>query len=89
MGPDDESTEGSSWGELEEVESVYVADVETNDVSSGFYYFLVVFVVVVYDEGTLSDDVSSVSVLAFSGSEFLRFSASSEFGFSSETDESL
>jgi len=56
LGEDDESTEMSTWGELEDVKSVNVASFDTWKVSGGL--FDTIFLVIVDDEWTLSHDVS-------------------------------
>ena len=56
LGEDEESTEMSTWGELEDVKSVNVASLDTWEVSSGL--FDTIFLVIVDDKWTLSHDVS-------------------------------
>lgn len=89
LSPNDESSECSTGGKFEEVKSVDVAGVNTNNVSSGLGNLSVCLVVVVDNEWSLSDDVSSVSKLSLSGSDFLGVNASSDFIFTSETNEGL
>ena len=66
LGEDDESTEMSSWSELEDVESMDVASVNTWQVSSGSLQFVVSLVV--DDEWSFSQDVSGVSQFTLTGS---------------------
>lgn len=68
-GEDDESTDVTTWGELEDVESVNVASVNTWEVSSRSSEFSVV--VTVDDEWTLSEGESGVSVLTLTVSHGL------------------
>ena len=56
LGEDEESSEMTTWGELEDVKSVNVASLDTWKVSSGL--FDTIFLVIVDDEWTLSHDVS-------------------------------
>lgn len=56
LGEDGESTEMSSWGELEDVESTDMAGINTRQVSSGLLN--VGGIVTIDDEWTLSHDVS-------------------------------
>ena len=72
LGEDDESTEMSSWSELEDVESMDVASVNTWQVSSGSLQFVVSFVV--DDQWSLSQDVSGVSQFTLTSSGVSRFS---------------
>lgn len=72
LGEDDESTEMSSWSELEDVESMDVASVNTWQVSSGSLQFVVSFVV--DDQWSLSQDVSGVSQFTLTGSGVSGFS---------------
>lgn len=68
-GPDDESAEVTTRGELEEVESVDVDEVDSGKVSGGSLHGLVLLSV--HDQGTLSQDVSGVSHLALTDSNSL------------------
>jgi len=72
LGEDDESTEMSSWSELEDVESMDVASVNTWQVSSGSLQFVISFVV--DDQWSLSQDVSGVSQFTLTGSGVSGFS---------------
>lgn len=72
LGEDDESTEMSSWSELEDVESMDVASVNTWQVSSGSLQFVVSLVV--DDQWSLSQDVSGVSQFTLTGSGVSGFS---------------
>jgi len=72
LGEDDESTEMSSWSELEDVESMDVASVNTWQVSSGSLQFVVSFVV--DDQWSLSQDVSGVSQFTLTSSGVSGFS---------------
>lgn len=67
LGVDNESTEVTSGSELQDVESVDVANIDTLDVSSGLGNRVII---VVDNEGTLSHDISRVSVFAFTSSDF-------------------
>jgi hypothetical protein len=62
LGEDEESTEVTTRGELEDVESVNIADIDTGDVSSGLGELSIG--IIVDDEGTLGHDVSGSSELA-------------------------
>jgi len=66
---DNKSAEVTSRGELQNVESVDVANINTGDVSSGLGN--VVIIIAINEEGTLSHDISRVSVFANTGSDFL------------------
>jgi len=72
LGEDDESTEMSSWSELEDIESMDVASVNTWQVSSGSLQFVISFVV--DDQWSLSQDVSGVSQFTLTGSGVSGFS---------------
>jgi hypothetical protein len=61
-GPDDESTDVSTWGELEEIESTDVDCVNSWEISSSSLDEIVL--VSVDDEGSLSYNVSGVSHLS-------------------------
>ena len=65
-GPDDESAEVTAGGELEEVKSVDVNEVDSGEVSGGSLDGLVLLSV--DDQGALSQDVSGVSELDLSDS---------------------
>ena len=86
LGEDDESTEVTTWGELEDVKSVDVAGIDTWEVSSGLLD--TGGLVSVHDKWTLSHDVSGVSVFTSSGSDLLGSSDLSEIITSSEALES-
>jgi hypothetical protein len=66
---DNESTEVTSRGELQDVKSVDVANINTGDVSSSLGN--IVIIITINEEGTLSHDISRVSVFADTGSDFL------------------
>jgi hypothetical protein len=66
---DNESTEVTSRGELQDVKSVDVANINTGDVSSSLGN--IVIIITINEEGTLSHDISRVSVFANTGSDFL------------------
>lgn len=83
--PDDESTEVTTWGELEEVHSVNVDGLNTGEVSSGSLDLGVV--VTVNDEGTLSENVSGVSHLTLADSNLLGGSGSSQVVTETEVGE--
>jgi len=69
-GEDDESSEVTTWGELEDVESSDVAGIDTWQVSSGS---LDTFgFIVIDDQWSLSQDVLGVSVFSLSGSSMSR-----------------
>ena len=61
LGEDDESAEMTTWGELEEVESVHVADIDAWEVASGSLDGGVV--VTVDDKRTLTEHEAGVSHL--------------------------
>lgn len=67
--PDDESSDVTTWGELSQVESVDIADFNAWDVSDGLEEGGVF--VVVDEEWSLSESVSSVSELTLSWSDGL------------------
>lgn len=69
FGPDDQSTEGSTWGQLFKVESVDVVDFNSGDVSDSLEELDVL--VGIDEEGSSTDSVSSVSDLATTSSEGL------------------
>lgn len=71
LGPDDQATEGATWGELLKVESVDVGDFDSWDVSDGLEEFDVL--VVVNEEWATSHSVSSVSDLSTTSTEGLGF----------------
>lgn len=67
--PDGESSQLTSWSQLEEVQSVDVEDIDSWDVSEGS--FDVVLVVIDDDQGSLLLDESFVSEFSLSGSGLL------------------
>jgi hypothetical protein len=69
FGPDDQTAEGASWGELLKVESVNVVDFNAWDVSDGLEELDVL--VGVDEEWATTDSVSSVSDLATTSAESL------------------
>lgn len=69
LGEDDESSEVTTWGELEEVKSVDVADVDTFEVASGLLDKRVG--ITVDDEGTSAESETGVSQLALTGAHLL------------------
>jgi len=87
LGEDDESSEVTSWGELEDIESIHVASVNTWQVSGGLLH--TEGVVSVDEEWTLSHDVSRVSVFSSSLSDLLGLSDLGEIVTSSEVLEGL
>lgn len=72
LGENEESSEMSTWGKLEDVESMDVASVNTWQVSSGSLQFVVSLVV--DDQWSLSQDVSGVSQFTLTGSGVSGFS---------------
>jgi hypothetical protein len=76
LGPDDESTEVTTRGELEEIESANVANINTREISSGSFDEVVL--ISVDDEGTLSKDVSGVTEFTLSTSDLSGISGSLE-----------
>lgn len=74
LGPDDESAEVTTGGQLEEVESGDVHDVDSWEVSGGLLDADVL--VSVDEEGAASEDVSGVSHLALADSHLLGVSGS-------------
>jgi len=76
LGEDNESTEVTTWGELEDVKSTNVASVNTWEVSSGRFNLL--GLITVDDEWSLSHDVLGVSVFTLTGSDGLGGSDLSE-----------
>lgn len=77
-----ESSEVTSWGQLEDVESVYVTGVNTWQVSGGELELVVGFIV--DNEWTLFQDVFGISVFSFSGSGMSGSSDLSEIILGSE-----
>ena len=69
LGEDEESSEMSTWGKLENVKSVHVASVDTREISGGVSDTL--RFITEDDEGSLSHDVSGVSVFSNTGSGVL------------------
>lgn len=76
LGEDNESTEVTTWSELEDVESTDVASVDTWEVSSGRFNLL--GFITVDNEWSLSHDVLGVSVFTLTGSDSLGVSNLSE-----------
>jgi hypothetical protein len=74
LGPDDEATEVTTRGELEEVKSVNVDEVNTGEVSGGSLDALVLLTV--DDQGASAENVSGVSQLTVASSDFLGISGS-------------
>ena len=74
LGPDDESAEVATRGELEEVKSVNVDEVDAGEVSGGSLD--VVVLLTVDNEGTSAENVSGVSHLAVASSDLLGVSGS-------------
>lgn len=70
LGPDDESTEMSTWSELQQVEGSHVAGLDTWDVSESLDKTLVL---VVDNQRTSSLNKSSVSHLTLTGTHLLGF----------------
>jgi hypothetical protein len=86
-GPDTESTEVGTWGELLDVKTVDVANIDTWDVSQGFGN---------WDVGVIEDEewtsvhlISSVSGLTSTGSDGSRFAASVNIFHSTESGEEV
>ena len=69
LGEDEESTEVTTRGELEDVESVHIADIDTGDVTGSLGDLSIG--IIVDDEGTLGHDVSGSSELADTNSGVL------------------
>ena len=74
LGPDDEATEVTTRGELEDVKSVNVDEVNTGQVSGGSLNALVLLTI--DDQRTSAEDVSGVSQLTVASSDFLGVSGS-------------
>ena len=87
LGPDDESAEVTTGGELEEVKSVNVDEVDTWEVSGGSLHILILLSV--DDEGTTSEDISGVSHFALASSDLLGVSRSLHVITSTNTLEGL
>ena len=87
LGPDDESAEVTTGGELEEVKSVNVDEVDTWEVSGGSLHILILLSV--DDEGTTSEDISGVSHFALASSDLLGVSGSLHVITSTNTLEGL
>ena len=76
LGPDDKSSELTSRGELEEVESGDVASLEARQVSGCLLHLQVL--VSVHNQRTLLQNISAISCLSLSRSDFLELSDLSE-----------
>jgi len=87
LGVDNETTEVTTGGELEEVKSVNRADINTSEVSSGLLKRWVL--VTVDNKGTLSHDETGVSHLTGSASGSLGLADSLEVFLSTEFVQSL
>ena len=87
LGPDHESAEVTTGGELEEVKSVNVDEVDTWEVSGGSLHVLILLSV--DDEGTTSEDISGVSHFALASSDLLGVSRSLHVITSTNTLEGL
>lgn len=73
-GPDDEATDVTTRGELEEVKSVDIDEVNTGEVSGGSLDILILLTV--DDQGASAENVSGISHLAVAGSDLLGVSGS-------------
>jgi len=69
LGEDSESTEVTTWGQLEDVKSVDIASLNSWQVSSGLLHIL--GGIGMDDKWSLSHDVSGISVFSDTGSDFL------------------
>lgn len=87
MGPDNESSEVSSWGESQKVESVNICDFNSWDVSDGLSQVL--SFISNDDEGSSSHCESSASELSFSGSQCLGSGDSQNIVIGSESLQDL
>lgn len=87
LGPDDESAEVATRGELEEVKSVNVDEVDAGEVSGGSLHVLVLLTV--NDQGSASEDVSGVSEFTLASSDLLGVSGSLHVLTSTNTLEGL
>lgn len=72
LGENNESTKMSSWGELKNIKSSDVADVNTWEVSSRLFDTL--GSIGVYDQWTLSHDISRISIFSNTLSNLLGLS---------------
>lgn len=70
-GPDDETTEVTTRGKLEEVEGVDGGSLDTGDVAESANELLSILVGVVDDEGTTALSVATVPELTLTGTELL------------------
>ena len=68
LGPDNESAQMTAWGQLQKVQSMHIASVNTWEISSSSLH-KVVFISI-YNEWSLSHDISTVSHLSMSNSDF-------------------
>lgn len=84
-GEDDEASDGTTGSELEEVESVDVADINTGQVAGGLLD--VVVGVSVDDEGSSSVGETSISVLSLSSSHSLGLAHALEISLSAKSVE--
>ncbi len=75
-GPDDKATDVTTRGELEEVKSVDVDEVDAGEVASGSLDGLVLLTV--DDQGAAAEDIARVSHLALAGSDLLGVTGSLE-----------
>jgi len=84
-GEDDETSYGTTGGELEEVESVDVADINTGQVAGSFLDVEVG--ISVDDEGSSSVGETSISVFSLSSSQFLGLADTLKIGLGTEAVE--
>jgi len=84
-GEDDEASDGTTGGELEEVESVDVADINTGQVAGSFLDVEVG--ISVDDEGSSSVGETSISVFSLSSSQFLGLADTLKIGLGTEAVE--
>lgn len=68
LGPDDESSELTTRGQLEEVHSVNVTEINSGNISESLYHLDVI--IGIDDQGSSSLNESSVSHFSFTGSQF-------------------
>lgn len=87
LGEDDESTEMTTRGELEEVKSVDVAGVDTGEVAGGVLDEVVLLTV--DDQGTLTEAEAGVSELTLTGAHLLGGADAGEVAGTAEVVERL
>lgn len=90
LGEDEEASEMTARGELEDVQAVDVADIDAVDVTGGEgQAFIIGVIIVVDDERALGSNIAGVSVLALASAHGLRLLDLFELGADAELGEEL